>query len=204
MVHDSFGTTLFGQELGHFLHLLFTFFDLVDTNITDQGNIGTHGGSGTGFGIFDCNAFLGLDTKLLACVEVDSRVRFGGWWGERGGSRIDVFIGEEVVDVGLLQGSHDTRFGRCANNGHWVALRFDPFELLHNTIAGSSLCLEFGSNFTKLTVDILVDLLWAHGEVVCFLKAIEHATEVVSDEVVEELLDRVAFRESMFFHDPEE
>lgn len=75
VVHDGHTVALFLENLGHLLHLLLALLDLVDTNIADARNVGTHGGGGTTLAVLDGNALLRLDTKLLAGVQVDLGVR---------------------------------------------------------------------------------------------------------------------------------
>lgn len=87
---------MLSEGVGHLLHLLFALLDLVDTDVGDERDVGTHGSSGTRFAVFDGEALLWLDSELLASVDVDGRIRLGGWRVETGGGRVDVLVGEEA------------------------------------------------------------------------------------------------------------
>lgn len=96
IIHDDLGVALLRQSLGHLIHLLLAFLDVVDADVRDAGNTSTHGGSGAGFGVLDGDALLWLDAELFAGVEVDGWIGLGGWWVEGGGGGVDVFVLEEA------------------------------------------------------------------------------------------------------------
>ena len=96
VIHDRLRLGLLGEDFSHLIHLLFAFFDIVDADVGDERNAGTHGSSSSGLAVFDGDALLWLDAELLAGVEVDRWIWLGGWWVERGGSGVDVLILEEA------------------------------------------------------------------------------------------------------------
>jgi hypothetical protein len=96
VVHDDLGVAGIGQRLGHLVHLLLAFLDVVDTDVGDEWDVGTHGSRGAGLAVLDGDTLLWLDAELLAGVEVDGRIRLGGWWVEGGGGRVDVLVLEEA------------------------------------------------------------------------------------------------------------
>ena len=132
-VHDLDTVALLLESLLHLLHLLFTVLNLVDTDVANTRDTSTHGRSGTRLAIFDGDAVLWLDTELFAGVEVDLGVWLAGRWVEGGGSAIDVLVGEVVVDLGFLEGSNDTGFGRGADNRHGVAGLVQALKLFGST-----------------------------------------------------------------------
>lgn len=104
-------------------------------------------------------------------------------------------VGKVVVDAHLLQGSNDTWFGGSADNRHRVSGLFETFQLLRCSGARLALLSEFGSDGTKLFVDVFLELISGHLEVVLLLQADHHATEVLTDEVLKESFDGVALRD---------
>jgi hypothetical protein len=96
VVHDDLGVAGVSQCLGHLFHLLLALLDVVDTDVGDERNVGTHGSRGAGLAVLDGDALLRLDAELLAGVEVDGGIRLGGWWVEGGSSRVDVLVLEEA------------------------------------------------------------------------------------------------------------
>lgn len=192
VVHDDLGVAGFGERLGHLLLLGLALLETVDSDVGDEWDACTHAGSGSGLAVLDSQALLWLDTELLAGVEVDGGVGLAGWWVERGGSRVDGLVGEEAHEVGLLEGCNDTWLGGGRDDRHWVALSLGPLELLSDTWALDALLAQLGSDAAELHVDILVDLLRRHGEVVLLLEADEHVAEIVADEVLEQRVGGVA------------
>jgi hypothetical protein len=102
-----------------------------------------------------------------------------------------VLVWEVVVDTDLLNGGNDTRFGAGGDNAHLVALLVGPLQHLWGTWAWLALLSELGGNSTELTVNVLVNLLGLHLEVVDLLELVAHAAEVLANEGLEELVDRV-------------
>lgn len=96
VVHDGFGLALLGEGLGHLLHLLLALLDVVDADVGDERDVGTHGRGSAGLAVLDGDALLWLDAELFACVDVDGWVWLGGWWVERAGGGVDVLVGEEA------------------------------------------------------------------------------------------------------------
>ena len=96
VVHNDLGLGDVSEELAHLVHLLLTLLDVVDADVGNEWDAGTRRRSSTGLGVFDGDTLLWLDAELLACVEVDGRVWFGGWRAEGGGCRVDVLIREEA------------------------------------------------------------------------------------------------------------
>ena len=123
---------------------------------------------------------------------VDGWVRLGARWGERSGSRVDVLVGEEVHEVGLDERGNDTRLGRGRDDSHGVALVLGPLELLSDTGALDALLGELRNDSAELHLDVLVNLVVAHLEVVLLLQADEHVAEVVADKVLEQGVGVVA------------
>jgi hypothetical protein len=68
VVHDNDSLGLLGQELGHLVHLLLSFFDSVDTDVGDAWDTSTHGGGGTALAVLNSDDLGRLDTELLAGV----------------------------------------------------------------------------------------------------------------------------------------
>jgi hypothetical protein len=192
VVHNSSTLGLLSEELGHLFHFLLALLDAVDADIANARDVGAHGGRGTALAVLDGDALLGLDAELFAGVEVDGRVGLGAGRVERGGGRVDVLGREEVGQVGLLDGSNDTALGRGADNGHGVALLLELVELLGYAGALDGLLAELLGDGAQLALDKVLKLRVGHLEVVLLLEPLEHATEVVADKVLEELVRRVA------------
>ena len=188
VVHNSSGLALLLQQLGHLLHLLLALLNAVDADIRDQWDASTHGSSSTRLGVLDGDAALVLDTELLAGVVVDLGVWLGGWWVERSGGGVDVLIWEVVVDANLLDRGNDTWLSRGGDNRHLVALVLDPLHHLWHAWAWLALLGQLSGDGTKLTVDVGIDLLWAHLEVVDLLQLVAHAAEVLANERLEQLV----------------
>lgn len=201
VVHNGNALGFLGQKLGHLLHLLLALFDAVDANVANARNAGAHGRSSTALAVLDGNSLGGLNAELLSSVDVDGWVGLGAGWVERGGGGVDVLGREEVGDAGLLYGGNDTALGRGADDGHGVALFLELVKLSGNTGALDGLLAELLGDSTKLLLDIVVELGVGHGEVVLLLEALEHATEVVSDEVLEQRVGGVAGVDVVLLHD---
>ena len=139
IIHDGIGLALFGENLSHLIHLLLAVLNAIDTNVADEGDTSTHSSSGTTLAVLHSDALLRPDAKLLARVQVDLWVRLAGWRVEGSGGAVDVLVGEVVVNAGLLQRSDDTRLSGSTDNGHWVALLLETFQLLWGTWAGLAL-----------------------------------------------------------------
>ena len=99
VVHDRLGLALLSEDLTHLLHLLLAFLDVVDTDIGDEWDAGTHGGRGSGLAVFNRDALLRLDAELLARVDVDGWIWLGGWRVEGRSSGVDVVVSEEACPV---------------------------------------------------------------------------------------------------------
>ena len=201
VVHDGTGAALIGEELGHLLHLLGAVLDAVDTDVADEGNAGTLGGSGTALAVLDGDALLVLDAQLLASVVVDSRVGLAGRGVQAGSGTVDMLVGEVVINADLLYAGDDTGLGGGADNGHGVALLLQALKLLRNAGAGLALLAQLGGDGAELAVNVGIDLIRGHGEAVLLLQADEHAAEVVADEVLQQLLNGVALRLAPFLQD---
>ena len=104
VVHDRFGLALLGEGLGHLLHLLLAVLDVVDADVGDERDVGTHGRGSAGLAVLDGDALLWLDAELLACVDVDGWVWLGGWWVEGGDGGVDVLVREEAYQQMLVWG----------------------------------------------------------------------------------------------------
>jgi len=135
---------------------------------------------------------------LFACVQVDLRIGFAGWWVEGGGSAVDVLVGEVVIDTGLLERGHNTRFGRGADDRHGISSFVQLLQLLGDTRAWSSLCGQLRDDLAEFTADVVLHLIWSHLEVVLLLETHQHSAEVLTDKVFEEGVDTVAFLDAMF------
>jgi len=201
LLHDLNAIALLLENLDHLLHFLFAVLQLVDTNVANAGDAGTHGSSCTRLAVLDGDGIFWLHTKLLTCVEVDLRVRLAGWWVERSGSAVDVLVGEVVVDLGLLKRSNNTWFGRCADDRHGVSRLVQALELFWGTGAWLALGSEFGSDSTDFLADVLFELILRHGEVVLLLETDHHATEVLADEGFQEVIDSVALLDVVLLED---
>jgi hypothetical protein len=194
VVHDDGSIALLGEDLGHLLHLLLTLLNAVDTDISNKRNAGAHGGSGTTLAVLHRDSILVGDAKLLAGKVVDGGIGLAGRLLHGCSGAVDVLILEVVVYASLLDASDDTGLGRGADDGHGVALLLGPFQLLGNARAGLALLAQLGSDGSELAVNVGIDLLGGHGEAMLLLKAHEHATKVVADKVLQELIDGVSLR----------
>lgn len=192
VVHDHLGLALLGDGIGHLLHLLFAFFNLVDADIGDQGDAGAHACRGTRLRVFNGQGLLRLDAELLAGVEVYGRVGLGGRRVQRTGSRVHLVFAEETEQVGLLQGCQDTRLGRGRDDSHRVTLLLSPLELLRHAGALGAFLAELLGDLAQLPSDVVLTLLITHGEVVLLLQTDEHVAEVVAHKVLQERIGVVA------------
>lgn len=102
VVHDRLGLGLLGEGVGHLLHLLLALLDVVDTDVGDERDVGTHGRSSAGLAVLDGDALFWFDAELLACVDVDGWVWLGRWWVEGGDGRVDVLVREEAYSQSLV------------------------------------------------------------------------------------------------------
>jgi hypothetical protein len=193
VVHDGFGIAGFGEGLCHGLHLLLAFFDTIDTNIADEGDASSHASSSTRFAVFDGDALLRLDTKLLTSVEVDLGVGLAGRRVQGSGSTVDQFVREVLVEADLLERGEHARFGGSADNSHGVSLFVQPGQLLTGTWAFLALLCELLGDSTDLLADIVFKLFMGHLEVMFFLKIDHHAAEVLTNKVFQQRVDGVAF-----------
>ena len=192
VVHDDVSLGDLGQGLGHLLLLRLALLDLVDTDVADERNAGTHGGSGAGLAVLDSQALLRLDAELLARVQVDGRVRLAGRRVERGSRGVDMLIREEAHEVRLLERSNDPRLCGSRHNAHRVALRLGPLELLRHARALGALLAELLGDAVELHADVFLDFVLLHLEVVLLLQAEEHVAEVVANEVLQEAVGVIA------------
>jgi hypothetical protein len=103
-----------------------------------------------------------------------------------------MLVGEEALQVGLAKRGDDTALGGCADDRHGVALLLEPLELLGHARALGSLLAELLGDGAELGLDVLLELVVGHFEVVLGLQGEQHAAEVVADEVLEQGLGRVA------------
>lgn len=102
VVHDSDGAALLGKHLGHSVHLRLV---LIRADIAYERNLGVLGGGSARPAVLDGDALAGLDTNLLAGVEVNGWVGFRGWLLQRGGGAVNVLGGEEFGLADLADGS---------------------------------------------------------------------------------------------------
>jgi len=68
----------------------------------------------------------------------------------------------------------------------------DPFELLGNAGALDALLRKLLDDLAELAVDVIVNLVGRHFELVLLLQADEHVAEVVADKVLEQGVGVVA------------
>jgi hypothetical protein len=183
------------------VHLFLAIFDSVDTDVGNARDTSTHGGSGTALAVLDSDNLRWLDTELLARVEVDLGVRLGGWWVERSSSAIDVLVWEVVVDANLLDGGNDTGLSAGGDDAHLVALLVGPLQHFWGTWTWLAFLAQLGGNGTELTVNVLVNLFWLHLEAVDLLELVAHASEVLADECLEQLVDGVFMIDGVFLED---
>ena len=201
VIHDDVGLALLRQNLGHLLHLLFAIFNAIDANVPNQWDASTHRSSSTTLAVLNSNTFAGLHSELLAGVEID----LGVWLGRRrvqaGGCTVDMLVGEVVHDVGFLETGNHTRLCTGADNAHWVSLLLELLQLLWCTRAWLAFLAEFLCDSTEFLTNVVVKLLWRHGEVVLLLKTDAHATEVLPNEVFEEGFGGIAGIDVVLLHD---
>ena len=201
VIHDDVGLALLRQDLGHLLHLLFAIFNAIDANVPNQWDASTHSSSSTTLAILNSNTFAGLHTELLAGVEVDLGVWLGGRRVQAGGCAVDMLVGEVMHDVGLLETGNNTRLCTGADNAHWVSLLLELLQLLWCTRAWLAFLAEFLCDSTEFLTNVVVKLLWRHGEVVLLLKTDAHAAEVLPNEVFEEGFGGIAGIDVVLLHD---
>jgi hypothetical protein len=146
VVHDNHSLGLLGQELGHLLHLLLTFFNSVNTDVGNARDTSTHGGGGTALAVLDGDDLGRLDAELFARVEVNLGVWLGGWWVEGGSSAVDVLVWEVVVDADLLNGGNNTGLSAGGDDAHLVALLVSPLHHLGGTWAWLALLGQLGGD----------------------------------------------------------
>lgn len=192
VVHDDLAFALLREDLGHLLHLLLTLLDAIDTNVTDARDARSHRGCSTTLAVLDSDTFSVLHSQLLAREVVDLRVGLAGRGVQAGSSTVDMLVGEVFVNTSLLERGNNTGLGRGANDGQRVALLLEGFQLLGSSRAGSALLAQLGGDRTELTVNVGINILGRHGELVLVLKAYKHATEVEANEILEQLLNSIA------------
>ncbi len=73
--------------------------------------------------------------------------------------------------------------------------------MLGHSRARSALLAQLSGDCTELTVDVGINLLRSHSEAMLLLKANEHATEVVADEILKKLRNSVALGLAPFLED---
>lgn len=98
VVHHRLRLALLSESSRHLVHLRLAVLDVVDTDVSDERDAGTHTSSGAGLAVFHGEALFWLDAELFAGVEVDGWVGLGGWWIEGGDGRVDVLIREETCE----------------------------------------------------------------------------------------------------------
>jgi len=201
VIHNDLALGRLGQKFGHLLHLLLAILDAIHANISDTRNTGPHGSRSAALAVLNGDALLRLHAQLLAGVEVDGRVGLAGRRVQARRGTVDVLIGEVVVDLDLLDTGDDARLGRRADDRHRVALLLEVLELLRHAGADGGLLGEFEGDGAEFAVDVVVHLGLRHLEVELLLEAVEHAAEVLADEVGEELFDGVAFLDVMFLEE---
>jgi len=201
ILHDSKAFGLLSENLGHLVHLFWALLDTIDTNVGNAWDTSSHGSRSTRLAVFHSDGIGILDTKLLAGIVVDLWIRLARWWVERGSSRVDVLRLEESVKVALLEGSDNTRLSRGRDNRHWVSLALGPFQLLCDIWALDSLLAELGSDSVQLLGDVLLKLGIGQLEAVLLLQTLEHASEVVANEVLEESLSGVSLVDLLLCHE---
>jgi hypothetical protein len=197
VIHDGLSLAVLGESLGHLIHLLLAVLETIDANVADEGDTSTHSGSGTGAGVLDGETLLRLDTELLTGEEVDLGVRLARGRVERGGSRVNLLIGEELVHADLVERGNDTRLSRGRDDSHGVALLLQLDELGSSTGALLALLGQLLGDGTEFLVDVLLKLLGRHLEAVDLLEVDHHATEVLANKLLEELVDGVALALAM-------
>ena len=77
IIHDRLGVALLGESFGHLIHLLLAVLEVVDADVADKRDAGTHGCCGPRLAVFHGDALIWLDTELFAGVNVDGWVRLG-------------------------------------------------------------------------------------------------------------------------------
>lgn len=77
----------------------------------------------------------------------------------------------------------------------------DPLHCLWDTWAWNRLLAELGGHGTELTIDVAVNLLGRHLEVVDLLQLVAHATEVLANEGLEKLVHIVTVVDIVLLED---
>lgn len=198
VLHDDLGTE-FLELLSH-LQLLVVIG--VASNVGDAVDAGTDGAERTRLAVFDGNGLLRLLAALVKSVEVDGGVRLGGRLGQGAGSTENQFGVEPLVLAGLLDGSPDTAESGRRDDGHVILLGVvEVLQHLVDTDARLGLLVQLNNDLVLLLLDVVLELFLGQLELVLGLKRDHHTTEVLTDEVLDELRAGVAVRDATLLED---
>ena len=135
-------------------------------------------------------------------MQVDGRVGLAGRRVQGGGGTKDMLVGEVLHHVCLFQRGNNAGLGARAHDRHWVyALLPELLELFWHTLTWLALLFELRCDGAQFFVDILIELLGVHCEVVLLLQTDHHAAEVLADKAFEEAVGGVAMRDAIFLEE---
>jgi hypothetical protein len=201
MIHNRLRPTRLRKHLSHLLHLLLPILDAINPHVPDERNPRPHGSSSPTPAILHRHALLGLNPQLLTRIEVDLRVRLAARRRQARRRTVHMLIREETINAHFLETRHHPGLRARAHDAHRIPLRLDLLQLSSHAIALDCFGGQLGGDGAELAVDVFVELLGGHGEVVFLLEADHHPAEVVAHEVLEELVDCVALGEAMFLEE---
>lgn len=174
----------------------------VAPNVGDAVDTGTDGAERTRLAVLDGNGLLGLLATFVKSMEVDGRVRLGGRLGQGAGSAENQFGVEPLILADLLDGSPNTAESGRRNDGHVILLGVvEVLQHLVDTDARLGLLVQLDDDLVLLLLDVVLKLFLGQLELVLGLKRDHHSTEVLTDEVLDELRAGVTVRDATLLED---
>lgn len=165
-------------------------------------NASTDGAERTRLAVLDGNGLLRLFAALVKSVEVDGGVRLGSRFGQGAGSAENQFGVEPLVLTDFLDGSLDTAESGRRDNSHVILVGVVKFlQDLVDTDARLGLLVQLGDNLVLLLLDVVLQLFLGQLELVLGLKRDHHTTEVLTDEVLDELGAGITVRDATLLED---
>ena len=120
-------------------------------------------------------------------MEVDGRVRLASRGVEAGSSGEDDIAREVLVLANLLNRSFYTSQSGGRDDREKVLFRSsEPLKLLIDTRAGLQGSFELGNDSVLLSENVLLEVLRADLDVIALLQRSEHASEVLTNEFLDE------------------
>lgn len=192
MVHDS----LCAKVSQGLRHRILRVFAIVAANVGDDGDTSTNRGKSARLAVLDGNSLSSRLADLFKSIQVDSGVGLRGGLRQRAGSAEDLVLVKELVLTDVLDGSENaTQSGRGHDCQTVLLLRENLLQLLGGTDTGLSLSIQLGDDFVLFLRDVFLQFLCIDLEVVLLLEGDHHATEVLANKVLDELLAGVTVGE---------